>query len=130
MGRLAGARWRSWRGRLHRRSGAKVGTRKAEGAEFEGGFAAGGEVEGELTAGGVERSCWWPRELRRRLRRGSARGRSRRGGGLWRRSRGRGVVLVEAAGGRVAEEDAAAAVGLEAVLLRVNDDGADGGMAA
>ena len=35
----------------------------------------------------------------------------------------RGVVFVEAADGGVAEEDAAAAVGLEAVLVRVDDDG-------
>ena len=34
-----------------------------------------------------------------------------------------GVVFVETADGGVAEEDAAAAVGLEAVLVRIDDDG-------
>src|ERR1700749_3008384 len=35
----------------------------------------------------------------------------------------RGVVFVEAADGGVAKEDGAAAVGLEAVFVRVDDDG-------
>ena len=34
-----------------------------------------------------------------------------------------GVVFVEAANGGIAEEDAAAAVGLKAMLVRVDDDG-------
>ena len=92
--------------------------------EFEGGFVAGFEVLGEGAAASVGEE----------LLRGPESDGGGSGAGTLERDLAevkifggevgvRGVVFVEAADGGIAEEDAAAAVGLKAVLVRVDDDG-------
>ena len=92
--------------------------------EFERGVVAGFEALGEGSAGSVgEKLLGGPESYGRGSGAGALEGdfaeveilRGEVGVG--------GVVFVEAADGGVAEEDAAAAVGLEAVLVRVDDDG-------
>ena len=113
---------------VERGGGCDEGMKAAAGAEavveIEGGGAAAGEAAGEIAAG---------RE-REQLLGGPERDGGGAGAGALEADLAevellggevgvRGVVLVEAAHGGVAEEDAAAAVGLEAVLVGVDDDG-------
>ncbi len=92
--------------------------------EFEGGVAAGFEALRELAAGSVGQQLLGGPE---RDGGGSGAGALERDFAeveILRGEVGVGrVVFVEAADGGVAEENAAAAVGLEAVLVRVDDDG-------
>ena len=92
--------------------------------EFEGGVVTGFEALGEGAAGGVRQELLGGPEGD-----GGGSGAGALEGDLaevevFRGEVGVGrVVFVEAADGGVAEEDAAAAVGLEAVLVGVDDDG-------